>query len=269
MSGWPRTQRDGPLVIAPAFDIIEGDPASKILLICDHATNFVPPELENLGLGAAAFERHIAYDIGAEHVTRRLAKALNAPAILSRFSRLLIDPNRGDDDPTLVMRISDGAIIPGNAKINTDEIQRRIALYWRPYRQAISQKLEQIAAHGVAPVIISVHSMTHVWKGELRPWEFAVLWDKDDRIAKPLIANLRAQRLHIGDNQPYDGALRGDTLYDHATKHGFAHVLIEFRQDLVGDVEGVEKWADIFLKCLAPVLDDEALYTAKYFGSRV
>ncbi len=251
-----------------AVEFVEGSPNSRVLLICDHAANTVPPELGSLGMPSEAFERHIAYDIGAAAATRLMAQALNAPAILSRFSRLLIDPNRGADDPTLVMRISDGALIPTNAYIDAAEIERRRHLYWQPYRTAIADKLAQMMQHCPAPVVISVHSMTHILKGVERPWQFSILWDKDPRLAQPLLENLRAQRLCIGDNQPYDGALKGDTLYDHATRQGLAHVLIEFRQDLVGDVEGVEEWTATLLDALTPVLQNPDLYTAKFYGSR-
>jgi predicted N-formylglutamate amidohydrolase len=89
---------------------IEGDPASGVVVICDHASNAIPDDLGSLGLPPAQLERHIAYDIGAAEVTRTLARTLGAPAVLSTFSRLVIDPNRGQDDPTLVMKLSDGEI---------------------------------------------------------------------------------------------------------------------------------------------------------------
>ena len=92
-------------------ETIAGDPACGYLILCDHARNTVPPELGDLGLPPATFERHIAYDIGARAVTVNLARTLGAPAVMSCFSRLVIDPNRGLDDPTLLMRLSDGAVI--------------------------------------------------------------------------------------------------------------------------------------------------------------
>src|SRR5437588_182817 len=95
-----------------------------ILLLCDHATNALPPEYGSLGLPPDAFRRHIAYDIGAAGVTRRLAALLSCPSVLTTFSRLLIDPNRGADDPTLIMRISDGAVLPGKARIHAEENER-------------------------------------------------------------------------------------------------------------------------------------------------
>ena len=104
-----------PLFDADAYEILPGDPAVPLVIVVDHASNRVPADLGDLGLDAREFERHIAWDIGAEALARALAERLGAATVVSRFSRLVIDPNRGDDDPTLVMRLSDGAVIPGNA----------------------------------------------------------------------------------------------------------------------------------------------------------
>ena len=167
-------------------------------------------------------------------VTRALAARFNAPALLTRYTRLLIDPNRGADDPTLVMQLSDGAVIPGNARVDAAEIARRIALYWSPYRQAGAALLDQMSAAGPAPAIVSLHSFTPVWRGSPRPWRIGLLWDNDPRLAQPLLEELEAAGLGpVGDNEPYDGALKGDTLYELASARGLPHVLIELRQDLI------------------------------------
>src|ERR1700710_1371361 len=112
-----------------AAESIAGALDAGVLVICDHASNGLPACYGDLGLTRQSLERHIAYDIGAAWLTRRLAELLGAPAVLSTFSRLLIDPNRGADDPTLVMRLSDGAVVPGNARADAAEIERRIAAY--------------------------------------------------------------------------------------------------------------------------------------------
>eukprot|EP01037_Dinobryon_pediforme_P006990 gene6990-7059_t len=252
----------------PVFEVLEGRSDIGLLLICDHASSDLPPEYGTLSLPDAQFSRHIAYDIGAAAVTRQLSQALGAPAVLSHFSRLLIDPNRGADDPTLVMRISDGALIPGNARIDAAEIERRRQTYWQPYRDAIAQQIKTMSAQGRAPVIVSVHSFTPVWKGQQRPWDIAILWDKDPRLAVPVIGQLHGQGLVVGDNEPYDGALKGDTLYDHATQYGLANLLVEFRQDLIGDAAGVQRWTNIFVQALHPVLSHPHLYLERYYGSR-
>lgn len=254
-----------------AFSPVEriAGPDRGALVVCDHASNALPPGYGTLGLAPAALDRHIAYDIGAAGVARRLAALLGAPAILSTFSRLLIDPNRGADDPTLVMRLSDGAIVPGNARIGADEIARRRDLYWRPYREAIGAALDAALATGAAPAILSIHTFTPCWKGTPRPWQAGLLWDMDGRIARPLIAALRAERgLAIGDNEPYDGALEGDTMHELGTARGLPHALIEIRQDLVADEAGQAEWAGRLARLLAPILADPGLRRVRRFGSR-
>lgn len=242
-------------VVEHPIERIVGDLASGVLVLCDHATNAIPPEYGALGMPPAQLERHIGYDIGAAMVTRRLAARLHAPALLSDFSRLLIDPNRGLDDPTLVMRLSDGAIVPGNAHVDDDEIARRIARFYRPYDLAIGAAIDAALAAGIPPVIVSIHSFTPVWRSWPRPWEVAILWDADPRLPEPLVAALRALGdLTVGDNEPYDGALAGDVIFRHATARGLANVLIEVRQDLIADERGAEAWGDRLAGVIAPLV---------------
>ena len=130
-----------------AYEVVDGGGRTGLLLICDHATNRVPAELDSgLGLPAEEMGRHIAYDIGARGVTLELARLLDAPAVLTRFSRLVIDPNRGEDDPTLLMRLYDGTIIPGNRDLRPGERERRLEAYHRPYHRAIEARLDAMAA---------------------------------------------------------------------------------------------------------------------------
>jgi predicted N-formylglutamate amidohydrolase len=253
----------------PPFVRIDGDIGRGLLLLCDHASNRIPAPYGSLGLAPADFERHIAYDIGAAAVTRRLAELTGAPALLTSTSRLLIDPNRGEDDPTLIMRLSDGRVVPGNAGVDAAERERRLALYHRPYHQAIAATVDEALAAGVVPAIFSVHSFTPRWKDWARPWHVAILWDLDPRFPAPLIEALRAEGdLVVGDNEPYDGALKNDTLYRHATKRGLANVLIEIRQDLVTTSAEVEGWAIRLARLLAPILERPDLHGVQHFGSR-
>jgi predicted N-formylglutamate amidohydrolase len=238
------------------------------LLLCDHASAALPAEYGDLGLAPDHFSRHIAYDIGAAELTRALSTQLNCPALMTSFSRLLIDPNRGGDDPTLVMRISDRALIPGNARIDADEIERRKRLYWKPYRNAIDAMTARMRGAGKPPALISIHSFTPVWRGARRPWEVAALWDCDDRLAAPFVAALRQQGLTVGDNEPYDGALRGDTMFDHATLPGLAHLLIEVRQDLIATPDGVAQWARRLGPVLAHILDADDAHVIRHYPSR-
>ena len=228
-----------------------------VLLLCDHARNDLPLGYGTLGLPAEALERHIAYDIGARWLMVRLAERLNAPALLSTFSRLLIDPNRGADDPTLVMRYSDGAVIAGNARADEAEIDRRIRLYWQPYRDAVQATTEAMLATGRAPAIVSIHSFTPDWRGFQRPWKVGVLYDDDARLASALLRELAdgLEAHEIGDNEPYSGGLKGDTIDAVAISRGLPNVLIEVRQDLIANPEAARDWGDRLARWIAAALD--------------
>jgi predicted N-formylglutamate amidohydrolase len=251
-----------------AFEILPGDVGAGLILLCDHASSHVPVEYASLGLPPSEFERHIAYDIGAAALTRTLATRFGVPAVLSHFSRLLIDPNRGLDDPTLIMRLSDGAVVPGNARIDRDERERRIARFYQPYDDAVNRMIEAGMASGRLPMILSIHSFTPLWKGRPRPWHAGILWDADPRLARPLIAGLAGDpAIVVGDNEPYHGALKGDTLYRHATKRGLAHALVEIRQDLIADPAGVNDWADRLASVLRSLEIGVAPHQVEFFGS--
>lgn len=234
-----------------------------LLLLCDHAGNAFPEGYGTLGLTAAEIERHIAYDIGAAGVVRAMAARLGATAVLSRYSRLLIDLNRGADDPTLIMRLSDGAVIAGNHRIGETEWNTRIQRFYRPYHEAIDRALRHMQTCGQTPVIVSVHSYTDSWKGVARPWHAGILWDRDDRLPSRLLRALRADpNLVVGDNQPYSGQLEGDCLYQHATVPGLAHALLEIRQDLIASAAGQQAWADRLSGILADIMQDPAFVRA-------
>jgi predicted N-formylglutamate amidohydrolase len=234
-----------PAAEAPSHRVIAGRADRGLALICDHATNIIPPEYGTLGLDPAQLRRHIAYDIGAEAVVLRLAKALGAPAVLSRFSRLLIDPNRGDDDPTLVMRLSDGAVVPGNRQLDAAERERRLDRFWRPYHRAIAGAIEGCLAAGAPPAIVSIHSFTESWKGVPRPWHVGILWEGDRRLAVPLLEAFRAGGdLIVGENQPYPGSYEGDSCWQHGVKRELPWAIVEIRQDLIRDEAGQARWAE-------------------------
>jgi predicted N-formylglutamate amidohydrolase len=229
-----------------AFETIAGDGKCPLLFLCDHASNRLPEGA--LGLDPRLLATHIAYDIGAAAMTRALAAAYGAPAFLGGWSRLLIDLNRGADDPTIVMKLSDGSIIPGNRDADAAEVARRIRTLHAPYHSAIGAALDRM---GPEAVVISLHSFTPAWKGRPRPWEVGVLYDRDTRLSAPLMVRLKEAGFTVGDNEPYSGALEGDTLYQHGTLRGLPHVLIEIRQDLIAS----EDAAQAFALRLKPILD--------------
>lgn len=252
-----------------AFEIIPGDLGGGLVVLADHATNRLPPEYGTLGLPASELARHIGYDIGIEATTRALARSTGAPAVLSRFSRLLIDPNRGDDDPTLIMRLSDGAIVPGNAKVDAAERARRIARFWAPYHGAVEAVVKAALATGRPPMILSLHSFTPVWRGMPRPWHVGILWDNDPRLPRALLDGFRADpALVVGDNEPYTGMLKGDTMYAHATRRGLAHAIVEIRQDLIAEADGAAAWAARIAAVLGRLAGRADLNRISFHGSR-
>ncbi|WP_136652292.1 N-formylglutamate amidohydrolase [Paracoccus aeridis] len=236
---------------APAYRIEGGDRPSRWLVTCDHASNRVPDWVNggDLGIAAADMARHIAFDVGAAGVARHLAALLDAPAILSDFSRLVIDPNRGEDDPTLLMRLYDGTVIPANRRADAAERERRLDLLHRPYHAALAR----VAARHPARAICAIHSFTPQLRGRpRRPWAVGILYShRDERLGPAMVRACRDEGWITGDNQPYSGHLEGDAIDRHALAHGRPNVLVEVRNDLIGDDAGQREWAER----LAPVLE--------------
>ena len=215
------------------------------LVICDHASNYIPLEYKNLGVSKKDLQSHRAFDLGASQVASELSNLLSCNLVMANFSRLLIDPNRGKDDPTLIPKLSEGKIIKGNINISMfeDDIERskRIHQFYLPYHKQINRFIDKSLDNGKIPKILSIHSFTPIWKGKKREIDVGVLWDKDDRLSKIFLNSLK--NIKLGDNKPYSGRLKNDTLYKHATSYGIPHVLIELRQDLLKKGKDKLQWA--------------------------
>ncbi|MFD0986453.1 DUF1244 domain-containing protein [Methyloligella solikamskensis] len=243
-----------------SYQFIDGDLSRGLIILCDHAENTIPERFSQLGLKDEIMRRHIAYDPGAKGVATRLAELLGAPALLTRFSRLLIDPNRGPRDPTQIMQISDSVIVPGNVGMTAEQRQERIDTFYKPYHEAIDALIDQGVEGGRVPALLAIHSFTPAWKGVPRPWHATVLWDKDGRLPQPLLAGLSAEDdIVSGENVPYSGELEGDTLNRHGTRRGIAHALIELRQDLLGTEQQQEEWAQRLARIVTSVMENEAV----------
>ena len=234
-----------------AYQVYGQDRPGRWLITCDHASNRVPPDIAggDLGISAADMTRHIAWDVGADGLARALGAALDSPVICSNFSRLVIDPNRGTDDPTLVMRLYDGTIIPANRYVDGAEVARRLDGLYHPYHAAYAQ----LAARQSGTVIVAIHSFTPCLKNRPpRPWHVGVLHSHlDSGFSRALIARLRDEAdLCVGDNEPYAGHLPGDAIDRHALRPGRLNTLIELRNDLIATEADQQVWA---LR-LAPIL---------------
>jgi predicted N-formylglutamate amidohydrolase len=219
--------------------------SGSIVLFCDHATNHIPAEFDDLDLPAPELARHIAWDIGAAGVTEALSELLDAPAILSGVSRLVIDCNRHTDAADLIPEVSDGTVIPGN--LHLDEAARavRIQRWFRPYHDAVESVFLGREARGVPSIAISIHSMTAALAGDPRPWQIALSSHLDRRLTDPVLAALRRLGdVVVGDNQPYDldPAVDYSTPF-HALRRKLPHLQVEFRQDEIADANSQHGWA--------------------------
>ena len=250
----------------PPFEFRNPTGGSPLILICDHAGLAVPASLDNLGLPESAWKRHISHDIGARRVTELLSAAFDAPAVMHNYSRLVIDCNRPLGHPESIIEESDGQTVPGNADItSTDVHQRAEALFW-PYHKTISNLIGgRWRDMNRPPVLFSVHSFTGQYGTQHRPWDAGVLFNKDPRLAVPLMEHLRAKGLNIGENQPYSGLEAAFTIDVHGGAPGIAHMVIEIRQDQLEDEASRQRWSEILIEALENVLNREELYRVQRF----
>ena len=239
--------------------VLNGRGVSPYVLLCEHASRFIPEQYKGLGLAAEDLTRHIAWDIGAAMVGRKLAALLDTPLLLAGYSRLVIDLNRDPDDPTSICVISDRSVVPGNRDLAQGDKAARKREIFAPYHDAVAQC---VLAKG-RPAVISLHSFTPVIAGwgherQERPWHVGVLYHHDHGMAPAVLAALRARDdLVVGDNQPYSARNgHGYTLATHAEPAGLPNVEIEMRQDLIADSTGAARMAGILAAALKPSLTD-------------
>lgn len=252
---------------SPPFEVLNPTGRASAVLVCDHASNAIPQSLNNLGLGPAELAQHIAWDVGAAEITRLLSKRFDAPAVLSGFSRLLIDHNRAPGDPQSIQEVSDGIVIPGNQNLSDAEAEWRLETFFWPYHHVITNTLAHLWRHGRAPALISIHSFTpQLNGGPPRPWHIGILWNRDPRMAGPIMERLKTYPdICVGDNEPYSGREVGYTMETHAGAAGLPHVEFEFRHDLISDREGCERWGMIAGDVLETLLADPSLYCVTHY----
>mgnify|MGYP001365943825 CR=1 FL=1 len=255
------------------INVLNENKESDFLIICDHASNKIPTKFKELGLRKEILDSHIAFDIGAKEVAIYLSNILQCPLIMADFSRLLIDPNRGIDDPTLIMRISDNNIIEGNRNIynfkKSKKKDERIKKYYDVYHNKISEFINLREKNKKFPSIISIHSFTPIWKNKKRDIDIGILWDNDYRLPKIFFNYLKEnhKNLVIGNNQPYSGRLKNDTLYKHATINGLSNILIEIRQDLIAEKKGQKYFANLISLPLLSNKDNSILFKKFFYQS--
>ena len=231
--------------MSETWHVIGEQSLGDVLIVGDHASNRVPPEID-LGIDRALLSTHIGWDLSVSS----LAQAIGAPLFLGNVSRLVIDLNRDPGDPGIVPQLSDGHEIPGNRGDTSD----RVALYWQPYHDELAARIER-----TQPVLlVSLHSFTPTLQSkpdEARPWEIGILYNSDDRAARVAIAALEAAGVVTGDQLPYSGKELNATMNRHGEGTATPYLGIEVRQDLIVDDDGVAKWATILRPVIQTCLD--------------
>jgi predicted N-formylglutamate amidohydrolase len=228
-----------------AFEVQGGERRSPFVIACDHAGRAVPRALGSLGLSQAELQSHVAWDIGAGGVARRLAAALGAVVVSQRYSRLVIDCNRPLDAVDSIATRSERVAITGNQNVGGEQAEARARAVFHPYHTAIRTELERRREAGRASIFVAVHSFTPVFLDVARPWHVGVLYNRDARLAAPLLRLLRDEGdLVVGCNQPYAVSDATDySVVNHGEQRGIPHVELEIRQDLVADDAGQTAWA--------------------------
>lgn len=231
------------------------DNLAPVLFVCDHASAFMPARYHGLGLGADDIIDHIAWDPGALPVARALAAQMEACLVGAGASRLLIDVNRDLSAPDLMRAESDGRAVPGNVSISTQERASRIAALYDPFHHGVSEQIERHLAAAIRPLVVSVHSFTPLYQGQRRQVEIGLLHDgPNEGFARQMMQALAPSGYDVQLNQPYgpqDGVLY--TLEHHATARGLPSLMLEIRNDLIGDEAGQMLLAEIIHKALAPI----------------
>jgi predicted N-formylglutamate amidohydrolase len=223
---------------------------NQILIIADHASNFIPKENNKLGLQNFFLSQHIAFDVGVRDLSLDLSNRLKCKVIQGKYSRLLIDLNRDLDDPTIIPEIVDRKIIPGNVGLSKSEVRLRVKKIYNKYHHQINQTIK----NEKIKVILSLHSFNPIFKNKKRLLEFGILSNEDKNLSSIIIDQLRMQQLNVGDNKPYKGNLIGDSMCRHGLRNKLPHALIEVRNDLLSNPTKIKRVSRLLHKTIVKSL---------------
>ena len=248
--GYAATPRHDADLVAPVR-VVNAEGQGPFAIVCDHASNRIPPAYGDLGLPPSERVRHIAWDPGALAVSMRLTHLLDAPLIHATTSRLIIDCNRFTDSESLMPELSEYTEIPGNKGIGGNERAERIARYWVPFHDAVDRVLDARKAAGLETILVCMHSFTPVFKGFARPWPIGILPAPDEHYSKALFDALKAEDpdMNVGWHEPYAGAAGYSYTVEHHGK-GLEATMIEIRNNEILEPAGVAFWADRLARCL-------------------
>lgn len=247
----------------PPVQVVNADGRADFVLICEHAGAAIPKHLADLGLPATEMLRHIAHDVGAEGVARVLAAQLDAPLLLQPYSRLVVDCNRPFSATDCIPEVSDGTIVPGNLRLSERDRRARYAEIHEPFHREVTLLLDRRAAGGSPTILVAVHSFTRrLVGGPERPWQLGVLSNRDAKFAKLFLAGFQSEHPTIASahNEPYlVDDISDYTIPVHGEARGLPHLLLEIRNDLIGDAEGQRRWAALIAEALTDTKAKESM----------
>jgi predicted N-formylglutamate amidohydrolase len=230
----------------PVFLIERAKASSAFLLTCDHAGRAVPHKLASLSLSAHELSTHVAWDLGAAELGRRLSARLDAFLIMHNYSRLVIDANRPPGAPDSIPTLCERTRIAANEGLSSADARKRFEEVFQPYHQRIRDELDARRAGESRSVLVALHSFTPVFLGNRRRWHVGVLYGRDSRLAALVRDGLRSDsELIVGDNEPYSVSDASDyTIIVHGEQRGIPHVELEIRQDLLASAADTQSWAE-------------------------
>jgi predicted N-formylglutamate amidohydrolase len=239
------------LYTRPVYNLSREDSAHPLILVCEHASCYIPDALANLGLDDAAAREHIAWDIGALELAEQLSATLGATLLSANYSRLLIDLNRPRHAPDSIPAQSEIYQVPGNRDLDEATREYRRQVLFKPFHTRLQQLIDQRLAQGRPVRVVGIHSFTPVFYGQPRELEVGVLFGQARDFARRLLDGLEQHPLKVAGNQPYRIDPLGDmTVPVHGDARGLESALIEVRNDLLRTPEAVSRWAGY----LAPLL---------------
>lgn len=257
----------------PPFRIENAQGKGIGLVICDHASNRVPRSLRDLGLKKADLKKHIGWDIGAEDASLHIGRTLDMPVVLASYSRLVLDLNRAPHHEECIVETSDHIKVPANEGLSkADREQRLKEIFW-PYQNKVGKMLDVFMGRRQIPILLAIHSLTPEMDGVKRPWHISILWNREEKIAKQVVKEIRNSRpdFLVGENEPYtlfSDRFPGSTIWRHAEERNLPYIFVEFRQDLIDTREKAVAWANILLQAMRPVLADPATYQGRKIKPR-
>ncbi|MBY6137466.1 N-formylglutamate amidohydrolase [Nocardioides marinus] len=239
-----------------AVEVVNADGSGQVLLLCEHASNHIPDRYQGLGLQQEHRLSHAAWDPGARAVALHLSRALDAPLVAGRVSRLVYDCNRPPEAPSAMPEKSELIEVPGNRGLTDAQRQERVATVYAPFCAATTKLIEARKAANVPTVLVTMHSFTRHYYGKERAVEIGILHDSDSRLADAMLAAAPAlPHRRIERNEPYgpqDGVTH--SLQIHGIAHGLDNVMIEIRNDLLSTPADEEALAEETLTLLRPAL---------------